>query len=731
MKDVVNESAGATGSLRRLSGLGPVVGEASSFDESIEILGLIRALWHRKTLICAVCLATAFVFFVFAMLQPSSYTAVATVVLDPREQRVVASQDQVVSDLKLTSPILESEVAIVRSATLLARAVETVGLDRFNQMDPGFSPNTPIQNQGDTASDPSGLTPEQKRISRITAALRQGMNVRRVGDAYVIEMSITTPQATLSADTANALAQSYIEQQLQDRRRVAESATQWLAEQVAERRDELTRAEAAVETFKRGQLDLAVNTDAILEQQLGALNDQLVEARAARTTEEARLQQIEKLTQTQGALGAAETQQSPFILSLRSTRAELMQQDLRLAKTLGPQHPDRKLLAQEIIQLDTSIRNEVENVAQAYRNEVSVLQLREDALQREVTRIQADMSGNANASISLRQLERESDAARATYEEMTTRLGETRAQAEIQRAEARIVNLAQVPLAPSGPRIKLLTAFGATLGLTAGLIAALSIEMVSSGFISRAEVERATGLPVLTTIPLDDLPQPSVVLEKVNGQAFSLFAERIRQLRTMLEMGGWRQGSHVTAVLSSLPNEGKTTTALALARSYAMTGKKTLLLDLDTRRSKLTNALAQTNLGDLGDFLAGDVALRDVIHHDPNLGFSVAGSSNYTAILADSVSATVLNDLLGKFREDFEIIIIDSPPVLAVSDGLEIASISDSILYLVQHRKTARRSVFYGLAALRHLGIRPTGIVLTQAQISADPDNYAGEYTYR
>lgn len=741
MKDMTSEGPQTPAPPRRLTGLRIGAAQTSDFDDSIELLGLLRAVWHRKVMIAGVCLLTALAFFVFALSQPRTYMATSSVMLDPREQQVVATQDQVVADLKLNSPILESEVAIVRSTALLQNTVREVGLDRYNIIDPALAnpgligrmaanfrakylptPETP-------ELGPTGLTVKEQRLARIVSAVRRGMTVRRLGDSYVIEISMTSPDPALSAATANALAQGYIARQLQDRRRVAESATTWLAEQVSARQDELTGSEAAVEAFKREQLTASMATDAILEQQLGELNGQLVQTRAARTTETARLEQIEKLTKDNGVLSAAETQQSAFVLGLRTMRSELAQKDLRLAETIGTQHPDRKGISGEIAQLDAEIGREVENIAQAYRNEVSVLQIREAALQKEVSAIQANLSDNATSTLRLRQLEREAEAARGTYEELLTRLGETRAQAEIQRAEARMVNTAQIPEGPSGPRVKLLTAFGATLGLTAGLVAALSMEMISAGFINSAQVERATGLPVLTTIPHEDMSQPSAVLGKVNSHAFSLFAERIRHLRTMLEMGGARRGSQAIAVLSSVSNEGKTTTALALARSYALTGKKTLLLDLDTRRSDLTQELTKASLRDLGDYLAGDASLNDVIYGDDTLDFQVAGSSRYAAILADSVSASVLNDVLDKLRARFEIIVIDSPPVLAVSDGLEIASVSDSIVYLVQHRKTSRKSAFYGLSALHHVGLRPTGIVLTKAHVGSDPDNYTS-YTY-
>ncbi len=702
-------------------------------DDSLDLLQILNALWRRKVLVLASCALTAAIFFFIAAAQPQQFTATTTVMLDPREQRVVSSQNQVVSDLKLNSPIIESEVAIIKSATLLQAAITDVGVDRYNQIDPAFqSPGflSQLMNRmgpfiSASPKEPSSVSAEEQRISRIIHALRNGMQVQRVGDSYVIQISIRTPEPELSSATANALAQGYIRRQLQDRRRVAENATRWLSNQVAARELDLAQAEQAVETFKREQLALSSSSDALLEQRLAAVNIQLVEVVAAYTTEAARLAQITEFIDASGALAAADTQQSALILALRTRRTELLQQDLQLARTYGPNHPERLGIATELSRLEKEIRQEVHNVAQSIRNEISVLAIRQRALENEVADLQEDLADNASAMLSLRQLEREAEAAHDTYDELLSRLGETRAQTEIQRAEARMVNAAQVPLAPSSPRVKLLTAFGAALGLSIGMLAALSIELLSSGFINSAEVARSTGLAVLAIIPQEDVTTAAQVMAKVNGHAFSPFAERIRHLRTMLEMGGSRDSCRAIAVLSSNAEEGKTTTALALARSFGTMGKKTLILDLDTRNSALTHELTQANLRDLGDFLAGDANLDEVIYSDDTLGFSVAGSSKYTAILADSVSAGVLQDVVDQLREKFEVIVIDSPPLLAVSDGLQIASVSDDVLYLVEYRNTPKKAVLQGLSGLRHIGIQPTGIVLTKAETDHATPNYA------
>ncbi len=687
-------------------------------DDTVELLALGRALWRRKGLVALATLLLGAAFFAVTSLQPRHYTAGATVILDPREQQILGGQDQVVSDLKLSTPILESQMPILRSSSLLQSVVARLGVERFDQFAPAEPSSAPLP------SDPA-------RETRIIAQLRDGIDVRRVGDSYVIAISVTTTDPQLSADVANALADSYIDAQLADRRRVAEQATQWLADQVVARRNDLARAEQTVEAYKRDQLAAAGASEAVLQQQLLELNQQIAIARSERATERARLERIEASRDARGAAAAAEALRTPFLDGLRSRRFDLARDEARLAASLGPTHPDRRQLVAEIAQIDAAIAAEVQIIADGHRNELEILNIRDQALQREVDALESQLSDMAATSLQLRELEREADAARAGFEALQSRLGEIRAQVEIQRAEARLVNAAQIPLAPSAPRVTLMTAVGGAFGLTLGLMLALALERLGAGYTQGAALERQTRLPVLATLPRVHLTHPQAVLGLLGKDRFSLLAERIRQLRMTLMLNATEGRPISVVLLSSVPDEGKTTTALALARSFADAGVKAVFVDLDTRRSLAPGTLSTVPRAELGDWVSGAAELDDIVAQTDTTGLSVIGTAQGNALLADAMNAARLRDLVQALNQRFDAVVIDAPPILAVPDGLSIAAAVDQILYVVRHRTTSRRSVRYGLATLQHVGLRPSGFVITKADLDADPDGYALGYTYR
>lgn len=706
----------------------------TSAESGPDLVQILRPVWQRRWLVAGVTLAMGLVLFVVTSMQASRYTAEATVMLDPRERKVIAAQDEVVGDLKLNNPILESEVAVLQSKTLLEDAVHRVGIDRFDVIDPARRPPSYLAGlfggRGTGMADDGPIPADLRRSNRIVAMLRSGLNVRRVGDSYVIKVAVTTTDPVISADFANALTAVYIENQLADRRRAADLATRWLSDQVQGGRADLAKAETAVEAFKKTQLSETGATVTVLEQQVAELNKQLVLTQSDLAMEQARLAQIERRLADSGPIAAAETQMSDYILSLRQNRSAFVREDARLAESQGDQHPERLRIAADIRQIDEAIVHEVGIIAEAYRGEINILSTREATLSKAVLGIEARISDIAGSSLLLRELEREAAAARGNFEVLLARLGETRAQAEFQRAEARVVGEARVPGGPSAPRPKLMGAFGATLGLTIGLLAALALEFMTPGYASGADLERATNIPVLASLPAEPVAAPVDGLRRIISDPYSLMSERIRQVRTLLDVRAPDSGPHCLAILSSVPNEGKTTTCLALARSFAMSGRRTLLVDLDLRQSQLMADLAGEMDQGLEAYFDGTAGLAEVIAPVVETGFWVTGTRLRTGAMADRITAASLRQLVQDLGEEFDVVLFDAPPLLAVPDGLHIARAADSVLYLVQHRQTPRRSVAYGLAALRHAGLAPTGLVLSMVDVEADPDMYAAGYGY-
>lgn len=712
--------------------------------DEVDLSEFVHSLLRRKWLILGCSFAVAALFYLLTAQMTSYYTARATLMLDPRDTQISTSQ-ALVSDLQLSNPILDSEVAVIQSNQLLEQAISSIGVDRIDAL--YAEANAPLPpfswfrskkpasgSETDTTEEidapPALIPPERVKMNRVSSRIREGLSVRRVGQSYVIEILSETVDPQLSSLMANNLANGYIQQQIVNRREAALRATTWLSNQVEAQRTQVERAEAAVEDFKSAQIISDGASSDIVSQQMIELNDQLARVRAEIAAEEAQVQQIEAVLQGDGAPAVGDLLSSPLFATLRERRLVLLQEDANLATRLEEEHPERRQIASVIAQLDAEMTDEARKVIEGFRNDVRILEFREQALLENVSELEAKLAAISRSSLELRQLEREADALRGTYEDWLARLSEARSQVELQSAEAFLINAAKIPSGPSAPRPKLLTAFGAVLGLVIGLIAALVLETSSHGFARSAQLEAAHGFPVVGSLPKGNWSGPGEIFASLADDPYSLFSERLRQLRETLLSRKESGTSHSYVLLSSVPNEGKSTAALALARMFAISNRSTILVDLDTRQSAIYREANLTMEHDLGDFIAGRVSLSQAIMRGGALNFDVLGSSSSKGILSDAVKHSELVELVETLKRHYEIVIIDAPPVLAVSDALMVAGVADSLLYLVRWRKTPKRAVKMGLTHLASIGARPEGMVLTMVSTQQDPDYYVRHYNY-
>ena len=192
----------------------------------------------------------------------------------------------------------------------------------------------------------------------------------------------------------------------------------------------------------------------------------------------------------------------PAIAALQSTRRSLVQEEARLAILYGPNHQKRRVVDAEINRVEAEFGQEVSKQKRNLSENITALAAREASLSADILDIERGISNISERSLTLRQLETEANAIRDGYETALTRLADTRAQLQIQRAEAKVVNAAAIPAGPSAPRIKLMTGFGASLGLSLGLVFALLMEILEKGFRRDADIERTTGVRVLTRLPI-------------------------------------------------------------------------------------------------------------------------------------------------------------------------------------------------------------------------------------
>lgn len=343
------------------------------------------------------------------------------------------------------------------------------------------------------------------------------------------------------------------------------------------------------------------------------------------------------------------------------------------------------------------------------RTTVRLEQLRflEAELAEKITRQSSDL-------VALEQLQREAAADRQIYEYFLARLKETSVQEGIQQADARLLSPAMIPDQPASPRPVLDAALGGFLGLV--LMAALLIarEGRTATFRTADDLEASTGLPVLGQIPQIPARRRQGVLSYIQRHPNSAAVEAIRNLRTSLLMTGAGHEPKVILSTSSLPGEGKTTQTLALAHNLTGIRDRVLVIEGDMRKRVFRDYFRTDPDHGLADVIFGKSALADAVWHNEALGFDVLFSNTPAANAADIFSSPRFRRFLRQARKSYDVILIDTPPVLLVPDARVIAPMADAVLYTVRWDKTREKQVRQGLTAFRNVGVPVTGTVLGQ-----------------
>ncbi len=315
--------------------------------------------------------------------------------------------------------------------------------------------------------------------------------------------------------------------------------------------------------------------------------------------------------------------------------------------------------------------------------------------------------------VTLEQLQREAAASRLIYEYFLSRLKETSVQQGIQQADSTILSPAEVPPGPARPRGALIVVFSA---LMMGLIAALQVirrEALRQTFRSAEELEEQTGLTVLGQIPRIPARNRKTVLQYIVSKPASAAVEAVRNLRTSVFMAG-PASPQIIMLTSSVPGEGKTTQALAMAQNMANLGKRVLVIEGDIRRRMFRSYFEMDNVPGMLGVLMNKTRLEDAVWRSDLLGVDVLAGDKTNTNAADLFASPQFGRLLRNARKSYDVILIDTPPVLLVPDARVIGQHADAILYTVHWDKTPRPQVIAGLRSFQTVGLRVTGMVLSK-----------------
>lgn len=721
---------------------------ATGQTDEIDLAQLLRTLWRRKALILSTAvLLTVLAALVIFQITPR-YTAAAQVMLETRRSQVT-DIESVISGITPEMATLLGEVEVIQSASLVGRVVDKLNLTtdpEFNgslRPEPWYAewlkletylPEDVLRMLGLYREQPMLLPEEQtaQTRARVVAAVQSALSVGPVGRSLVIRIDFKSPEPRKAALIANTISDEYIVDQLEAKFEATRRATSWLNERLTSLREQVRSAEDAVEHYRRSVAEQLGQGSDLTNQQLSELNSALIEAQTQRAEADARLEQVTELLASEGDLNsAAEVLNSPLISRLREQESQVLRRVSELETRYGERHPEMVKARSERNDLQNSIEGEVRKIAQSLRNEVQVARARVGTLQANLDRLESRGQAQNQAEIRLRELQREAEANRALYENFLSRFKETREQEDLQQADARVISHADVPINPSFPNKRLMLALAGMMALGLGVGLAFLLEHLDNTFRSSQQLEAATGLPVIGMVPfiggIIGLPK---VGRYVSAKPSSQASEAIRSLRTSVMLSDVDNPPQVITVTSTTPGEGKSTIALWLAEVAALSGRRALIIDMDLRRPTIHKVLSLPNENGVVELMTRKCAIEDAVQVSEDTGIWAIPAGIAEANALDILSSHRIAECLGTLRKHFDLIVLDTPPVLAVSDARVIGRLCDKVIYVVKWDETPRELVRSGIRAAADAQLDIVGLALAQVNLKKHVKYGYGDYGY-
>ena len=671
---------------------------------------LLGALWRAKYLLAMAGLLTGVATYALVSRVEPTYTAMSQIMLDPNQQPVITNQN-FVPQIPLSDAVVASEVSVLRSNILSWRVAQKLDLAARPEFNPSLLPPSALDHAKTWVKGVLGVTPPETQTdpalteaidnAALVRTLQNHVRVGQDGISYVISIIANSTDPLMAAAIANTTADIYLAQQVEQRGVSTDRATQWLDQRVADLRGQVQTAENAIAQFKSNNLVLEGSTQEAASQQLLNLATQVSAARARHAAASARYEQADALNKAGDLSAVANIADSTLIAALRAQRAELQRSIRQFAEIYEPNDARLSRARSELADLDAQILTETRSYIEGLRSTSEIAAVELKNLEDNLLSTESNLLNLSKSSIELRQLEREADAVRGIYEALLARLKETRAIEEINVPDARIVSQADIPLVPSAPRPGMLGALGTVLGVVGAAGIVLGRELWRRRYHSSAELEAATGLPVLAELP-KRRGKPEQILAGLVADPRSGFAERVRDLRSALDLRASGRAHKVIMLTSARDGEGKSTTTLALAQIASLAGKKVIVVDGDLRHPALNSLVSSPPGDDLASILLNGVDFRRGVVRAKGAGFDLLPTTRPNAQAADALTTPAFARLINDLRAEYDLVLIDTAPVVAISDARTIAAQADMTLLVVHPEKTDAEAINQALANLGH-----------------------------
>jgi len=703
--------------------------------ETLDIVEYWRAISKRRWSILGLTLLVGILTTLVVFAIRPSYRGTATLLIEQGKSKVV-SIEEVYSQGFANREYFQTQVEILKSDELARRTIGNLKLTTH----PDFDPRQ--EEAGERKSWlPTDLFREKRSLSEadveklVLKRFKNDLQVQLVRNSQLAQISFIAHDKELAAKVPNALADMYIESDLEARMAMTQKATGWMRERMGELRAKVDQAEKALQDYR--DRERIVDTKGLAMsgagKQLEELTRGLVEARQKRAEAESAYNQVQSIKAGRAQANYESIPavlKNPTMIKLKEQESEAEKKFTEAGKRYGAEHPRMIQAKAELEGARENLRRQAEIVVTGISREYEVARANEQAVERALAQSKADIQGINRKEFQLGILEREVQQNRNLYDMFVGRLKETTATGDMQSTVARLVDPATVPGEAYAPRKTQIVGIATAMALIFSAMLALLLDRLSNALNSTHAVEQRLGVPALG------------VLQKIKGTfkkgfaselAFfndsqSMFAESVRTVRTSVLMSALDHQRKVVLVTSSVPEEGKTTLSFNLACALGQV-KNVLLIDADMRRPKIGKLLGRdAKAPGLADLVAGQAEIANCVFLEERSGIHVLPAGTVPPNPLELLSSKRFEEVLRKLQEAFDIIVIDSAPLQMVSDSLVLSQLASSVIYVVKADSTAYQVAQNGIKRLRRANSPILGVVLNQLDLDK-AERYYGEHS--
>jgi polysaccharide biosynthesis transport protein len=701
-------------------------------EETLDLIEYWRAISKRRWSIVGLTVLVAILAYLVVSNMRPMFAATATVLIEQGRNKIV-SIEEVYSSGLVQREYYQTQIEILKSEDLARKVVRKLNLAGHPDFDPRQArPSWISRLMG--ASEPDATT-EDEAFKVALGRFRRNLQVQLVRNSQLATITFISYDPALAAKVPNALAETYIESDLEARMAMTQKAAEWLRERMGELRAKVDASERALQEYRERERIVDAKGLAMsgAGRQLEELTKSLVESRQKRAEAEAAyalVQQIRAGRTVASYDSVPAVLKSPIVQQMKMIEAESERRLSEASKRYGPEHPKMVQAKSEFDAAKENTRKQVEIAVGSLAKEYEAARANETAVERALAQSKADIQGFNRKEFQLGVLEREVTQNRNLYDMFVNRLKETNAAGDLQSTIARVIDPATVPGGPFAPKRNQIVSIAAAVTMLIAAMLALLLDRLTNVLNSTSDVEHRLGVPALG------------VLQKIKGfskrgfvseLAFfndtqSTFAEAVRTVRTSVLMSSLDESHKVVVITSSVPEEGKTTLSFNLACALGQV-KKVLLVDGDLRRPKIGKLVGRdSRMPGLADLVAGHSQVSQCVFFDERAGIHLLPAGTVPPNPLELLSSKRFSEVLLRLKEAFDIVLIDSAPLQLVSDAQVLSQFASSVIYVVKADGTPYQVAQNGIKKLRRANAPILGVVLNQLDLEK-AEKYYGEYS--